>query len=67
MSCNGCLLNEKERAQLWESKLKEAKQYAVKNNCFVVVYKNELGEAVFMEAQAARSLGITGQFVSPVQ
>lgn len=67
MGCNGCLLNEIEQAQMWDAKLNEAKEYAIKNNCFVVVYKNEMGEALFMEAKAAAGLGITGQFVSPVQ
>lgn len=67
MGCNGCLLNEIEQAQMWDAKLKEAKDYAVKNQLWMVVYKNEMGESLFMEAEAARALNIPGQFVSPVQ
>ena len=67
MSCGNCLLNEREQAQMWDQKLKEAKAYAVTNGVMVVVYKNELGETHFMEAPKAREIGITGQFVSQMQ
>lgn len=66
MSCNGCLLNEKEQQESWDKALKEAKKYAIEKGVYMVVYKNELREAHFMEASAARDVGITGQFVSPL-
>lgn len=67
MSCNNCLLNEKEQQESWDKALKQAKKYAGEKGVYMVVYKNELREAVFMEASAAREIGIVGQFVSPVQ
>lgn len=67
MGCNGCLLNEREQSQMWDQKLNEAKEYAVTKGVMVVVYKNEMGETHFMEAPKAREIGITGQFVSPLQ
>lgn len=67
MGCAGCNPDAREQAELWEVALKKAKQYAVEKNVMVVVYKNEVGEALYMEAKEAQALGIQGQFVSPVR
>jgi hypothetical protein len=64
--CIGCFTNEQEQERRWESKLKEAKEYAAKNNVMVVAYK-EHGEPKFIEADKAAAAGIQGQFISPMR
>lgn len=68
MSCNGCLITEKEKQHNIESVSKDAKEYAVRNKTFVVVYLLADGKASFMEAEAARSNGVIPvKFVSYLQ
>jgi hypothetical protein len=67
MGCPGCLLDAKEQSQRWDQTLRKAKEYAIENNVMVVVYKDETGESHFIEADKARSIGINGQFVSPLR
>lgn len=65
--CVGCFLDEKEKAIKLESKLKEAKEYAVKNQVMVIVYNDEVGQPQFIHADKAAELNIKGQYVSPLR
>lgn len=68
MSCAECHLTEKEKQENIKSVSKEAKEYAVRNQTFVVVYLLADGKASFMEAEAARTNGVNPvKFVSYLQ
>jgi hypothetical protein len=45
----------------------EAKEYAVQHQVTVVLFRNPQGEAEFLEEAYARSIGITGEYISELQ
>lgn len=68
MSCTGCLLTERERQELIDKVAADAKQSAIKEQKFMVVYNLPDGKVAFMEAGKARDAGITAiKFVSHLQ
>lgn len=68
MGCAECNMSEKEKQQNIKSVSKEAKEYAIRNQTFVVLYFLADGKAAFMEAEAARSSGVIPvKFVSYLQ
>lgn len=68
MSCAECFLTEKEKQESLESVSEKAKDYAVRNKTFVVVYFMADGKAAYMEAEAARASGVIPvKFVSYLQ
>jgi hypothetical protein len=57
--CIGCLPNEKERQELIDSKSKEAKVHAVKDQKIYIIYAQPVGGIAYITADAARTAGIT--------
>jgi hypothetical protein len=63
--CPGCLLSERERQDLLNKVVQDAKQDAIKQHKFMVIYDLPDGKVTYMEAEQARAAGITArQFVS---
>jgi hypothetical protein len=63
--CIGCLPDEKERQELIKKATEDAKQDAIKQHKFMVIYDLPDGKVAYMEAEQARAAGITArQFVS---
>jgi hypothetical protein len=63
--CIGCLPNQKERQELINKATADAKQDAIKQKKFMVIYDLPDGKVAYMEAEQARAAGITArQFVS---
>lgn len=63
--CIGCLPNQKERQELINKATADAKQDAIKQKKFMVIYDLPDGKVSYMEAEQARAAGITArQFVS---
>lgn len=66
--CIGCLPSEKERQELLTKAEQEAKQHAIRDKKFMVLYDLPGGKVAYMEAEAARNAGITPiKFVSHLQ
>lgn len=66
--CPGCLLSERERQELIDKVSQDAKQAAIKEQKFMVVYNLPDGKVAYMEADKARTAGITAiKFVSHLQ
>jgi hypothetical protein len=63
--CIGCLPNQKERQELINKATADAKQDAIKQKKFMVIYDLPDGKVSYMEAEQARAAGITARkFVS---
>jgi hypothetical protein len=66
--CPGCLLSERERQELIDKVSANAKQSAIKEQKFMVLYDLPDRKVAFMEAGKAREAGITPiKFVSHLQ
>ena len=66
--CTGCLLNEKQKQQAIESASKKAKDHAIGIQKMVVVYWSDETTVSYMEAEAAKTIGIIPvKFVSHLQ
>jgi hypothetical protein len=59
MGCPGCLLSEKERQELIDKVSQDARQSAIREKMFMVIYNLPDGKIAFMEADKARAAGIT--------
>lgn len=67
MFCPGCLTQEKERQAIYQTKLAEAKAFAIANGTTVVLYKEPTtGELMYIKAEIAQQLNIQGAYVSPL-
>ncbi len=63
--CIGCLPDQKEQQELIKKATEDAKQDAIKQHKFMVIYDLPDGKVAYMEAEQARAAGITArQFVS---
>jgi hypothetical protein len=63
--CIGCLPDAKERQELIKKATEDAKQDAIKQQKFMVIYDLPDGKVAYMEAEQARAAGITARkFVS---
>lgn len=66
--CIGCLISERERQELINKVSQDAKQHAITEQKFMVLYNLPDGKVAFMEAGKARDAGITPiEYISHLQ
>ncbi len=64
MSCEGCYSSERGKQEALNQIRIKAKQYAVKNECIVIIYHINPFEVAFMEAEKAGGIAAL-EYITP--